>query len=745
MTALRTLRLSPGQAASLAFVVYSGMAVGVLALGVLAAVADASPGLHERLHEAGLSSGLWGRTAEAIADASHRSESGGSLAVDYLFSLFNLGLAGLLVFLRPRDRTALLLVVGMVGTAAVFNLQAYGVYEAMDTSGVVEPLHHGFQLTAAVAYIFALLLFPDGKLVPRWPAWAKAVLYLPLIAAASVLAFRVTGTSRTVALVMYFGLLTPVIGVAGQAYRSRRSPEPVERQQARLLFWALVPAVLVGLFVLSRQVRATAFEQYQGRPLDVVPVGIFRVFQPVFALIPVALLVGILRYRLWNIERVISRALLYGILAGFVTAVYVGVVVGVGGAVGSRSDSLWLSILATGVVAVAFQPVKDRVDRLANRLVYGKRATPYEVLSQMASRMGEVLATDELLGHMARALAQGTAAGRSEIWLVVGNEVRLAGAWPAAPGDGTGTQPDREPIPLAPGGEVPTIPGATLSIAVCHHDERLGALAVTKPAGEALTPTEEKLLADAAAQAGLVLRNVRLNAELMARLEELRASRQRLVASQDEARRRLERNLHDGAQQQLVALKVMASLAEQVAASGQPIDDILAQIREQAGDAVETLRELARGIYPPLLAAEGLPMALRSQASRVPFTLVVEADGVGRYPQEIEAAVYFCCLEAFQNATKHAGASHVSVRLQVRPGELVFVVADDGCGFDVAAMKRGSGCQNMADRVEALGGSVVIRSEPGAGTIIDGRLPVPDAEVPEPDGVARPAPAPLVV
>src|SRR5205085_10247547 len=168
-----------------------------------------------------------------------------------------------------------------------------------------------------------LLLFPDGKLVPKCMGWQKALLYVPLIGVVSVLAFRVTGTSRTVALIMYFGLATPVAGALAQWHRARKSSEPLERQQSRLLFWALVPAVLVGLFVLSRQVRASAFEAYQGRPLDVVPTGIFRVFQPVFALIPVALFIGILRYRLWNIERVISRALMYGVLAGFVTAVYV--------------------------------------------------------------------------------------------------------------------------------------------------------------------------------------------------------------------------------------------------------------------------------------------------------------------------------------------------------------------------------------------------------------------------------------
>ena len=710
--------MTPLQALALASVLlYAALALFVLSLGVISALAHTSASLHENLHQRGLGDGLVNRVSLAMADASHRSEPGGSLALDYGFSLFNVALAGFLVWLRPKDRTALLLAVGMLGTAAVFNLQAYGVYEALQTNSAIEFVHHTFQLLAANAYIYALLLFPDGKLVPRGMGWQKALLYVPLTIAISVMAFRVTGTTRTVALIMYFGLATPVVGALGQWHRSRKSAVDVERQQSRLLFWALVPAVLVGLFVLSRQVRASAFEAYQGRPLDVVPTGIFRVFQPVFALIPVALFVGILRYRLWNIERVISRALMYGALAGFVTAVYVAVVVGVGGLVGSQGGNLWLSIIATGIVAVAFQPVKERVDRLANRLVYGKRATPYEVLSELAARMGETLATDDLLSRMAGVIAQGTAAARADVWLVVGGELRPAASWPP-------TAAAAEALPLLRNGDLPSIPGATVSIPVCHHDETLGALAVTKPAGEALAPTEQKLLADVAAQAGLMLRNVRLNAELLARLEDLRASRQRLLATQDEARRRLERNLHDGAQQQLVALKVMTGLAEQLAASGQPVGEILAQLRQQAGEALENLRDLARGIYPPLLAAEGLPMALRAQATRVPFTLMVDVEDVGRYPQEIEAAVYFCCLEAFQNAAKHANATAVTVRLRGEPGALRFSVADDGDGFDVESCKRGAGCQNMADRLDALDGTFELSSERGVGTTIRGRIPV---------------------
>ncbi|HEV3503822.1 MAG TPA: hypothetical protein VG637_00875, partial [Actinomycetes bacterium] len=344
------------------FAVYAAWAVIVLGLGLAAAVASASSGFHEQLHLRGLRSGMLARAAQAVADASHRTEPVGQLVVDYGFSLFNLGLAGFLLWLRRKDRTAVLLAIAMVGTAAVFNLQAYGVYEALDKTGFENAVHHTFQLVAAVAYIVALLLFPDGKLVPRWRGWAQAALFIPLLAAFALGAYRMEDTSRTAALIMHFGLLTPVAAVASQAYRYRRAREPVEQQQARLVFWALLPALVLGLFVLTRQVQSSAFESYQGRPLDIIPVGLFRLFQPVFALIPVALFVGILRFRLWNIERVISRTLLYGILAGFVTAVYVAVVAGLGSLVGSQGGNLWLSILATGMVAVAFQPVKERVD-----------------------------------------------------------------------------------------------------------------------------------------------------------------------------------------------------------------------------------------------------------------------------------------------------------------------------------------------------------------------------------------------
>ena len=260
---------------------------------------------------------------------------------------------------------------------------------------------------------------------------------------------------------------------------------------------------------------------------------------------------------------------------------------------------------------------------------------------------------------------------------------------------------------------------------VRHQGELLGALSVVMPANDPMDPTRERMVQDLAGQAGLVLRNVRL-------IEELRASRQRLVAAQDEERRKLERDLHDGAQQQLVALTVQLKLARTVldrdaAKAGEMLD----ALQGTAGDALEDLRDLARGIYPPLLADKGLAAALESQARKAAVPTTVESDGLGRYPRDVEATVYFCSLEALNNVAKYADASQVRIRLAQENGHLSFEVTDDGAGFDPRTSGYGTGLQGMADRLDAVGGNLDIDSARGRGTVVRGRVPV-DAPGSEP-------------
>jgi signal transduction histidine kinase len=258
---------------------------------------------------------------------------------------------------------------------------------------------------------------------------------------------------------------------------------------------------------------------------------------------------------------------------------------------------------------------------------------------------------------------------------------------------------------------------------VRHRDELLGALSVQKAPGESLTSNESKLVDDLAAQAGLVLRNVALTEQLRMRLEELHASRQRLVGAQDEERRKIERNIHDGAQQQLVALAVKQRLAASlIGTNDERASAMLAELQIETNAALDDLRDLARGIYPPLLADRGLAAALDAQARKAALPVTVDADGIGRFPQDVEATVYFCTLEALNNVAKYADATHATVRLSNGNGELRFEVTDDGRGFDSASTGYGTGLQGMADRLAAVGGELTIRSAPGAGTTIAGTV-----------------------
>jgi len=270
---------------------------------------------------------------------------------------------------------------------------------------------------------------------------------------------------------------------------------------------------------------------------------------------------------------------------------------------------------------------------------------------------------------------------------------------------------------------------ATHSIAVRHRGEVLGAITLQKPRNEPVSAAEDKLLEHLASQAGLVLRNVRLTAELQATIDDLRASRRRLVRAQDEERHRIERNLHDGAQQQLVALTIQLSLLEDAADDPAEVRQMTSELRSGLRAALDDLRALARGIYPPLLADQGLVAALQAQAGRAPLPVLIQADGIGRYRRDAEAAAYFCILEALQNVTKYAQASQAAIALSCLDGHLEFTVTDDGAGFDAATATRGTGLQGMADRMAAAGGRLRIRSEPGLGTAVSGRLPVSELAV----------------
>ena len=659
---------------------------------------------------------LWGaRLILAVSTGSLTDQ--GSWVLDLVFVIAALAFSGVFVVVgwaivtrQPRNTIGwLLLAIPLIGILGLF----WGDYasEAL----VVHPGSLPFGRTAAwfdrwtivamlAIFIPLFLLFPDGRIPSR--RW-RPVLWLTIAAPTiAIVTFaltpgRLTGafahlTTVTVtnplgveALRRPLEILTVVAGFAtlltaffaGAAIVVRvRGASGEVRQQVKWL--AFVGVAFLVEFIVG--VPLTALTQDNGAAGSVWFVALFLTL---VIGIPLACAVAILKYRLYDLDVVIRKTVVFTLVAGTLTALYLAVL--------GLATVGKVSRIAVGTVllAVTFNPVRRAARSIADRVVYGRRASAYEILTEFSGRVGETYATQDVLPRMALILAEGTGASSARVLLKVGGHL----------------------LEVARSGDMAA---QEHLVPVVHQGEELGALAVAMPANDPLDPPRERLVRDLASQAGLVLRNVRL-------IEDLRASRQRLVAAQDEERRKIERNIHDGAQQQLVALSVKLRLAGQLTdRDPDRAKEMLAQLQEDAGDTLENLRDLARGIYPPLLADKGLAAALESQARKTTVPTTVEAGGVGRLAHDVEAAVYFSCLEALQNVAKYADASRVIVRLAQDDGHLTFEVTDDGRGFDPTATGYGTGLQGMADRLDAIDGRLEVVSSPGAGTTVRARIAV---------------------
>ena len=419
----------------------------------------------------------------------------------------------------------------------------------------------------------------------------------------------------------------------------------------------------------------------------------------------------------WLRERRVALCVLGGAFVA-VAAVYIVVVLGGGFLIGrTESPHVGLSILATAIVALGFEPMRARLDAAATRWVHGGRPAPYDVLSRFSESLsGDAAAGEQpdLPLRMARLLAEGTGARWAQVWVMVADQPELAAGWPPGVDDAS-----REVDP------------GVRSLDVMLTDVRLGMLRLQERQDAPLSPVEERLFEGLAAQAGLVLRGAQLRAELSRRAEdlgtlaeELRASRRRVVDAHDAERRRLERVIHDGAQQHLVALVVNLRLAQTLTArSPDRAEAVLAEQGEAVDSAITTLVELSRGIYPEVLAEEGVAAAIRTLVSTSATPVTVLDRGVGRHSEELEAALYFCCIEAVQNAVKHASASRIEIELDTVGDRVTLLVRDDGVGFDVATVLAAGGLGNMRDRIDSVGGDLAVRGNDLGGTDVVASLP----------------------
>ncbi len=380
----------------------------------------------------------------------------------------------------------------MIGTAVTFNHQSHSTVRDYLIGDWWFP-HDLFHILSGVAYLYAVIVFPDGRLVPTASGqrWLLRAAYGvgTIVLAQFVLDRTSVGHPGQSFFTVLFGLLIPVAGVAAQTYRLRHATDPVVQQQSRLLRLALLPLFFAGVIylVLTQASNATWVED----------VGL-AVFPALFALVPVALVMGILRYRLWDIDVLVSRTLMSVGLAAFIGLVYVVVVVLLGHGLGP-GGSAGLKIVATAIAAIAFEPVRERLARFANRLVYGERATPYEVMAEFSDRLASAISVDEILPRIAETAVTGVGgiAGQVTAFLPGGGSRTVE--WP----------------------KNSNVTSFSYVMPVTYRGDDVGEIAVATAHGERLRPEEEELLAALGAQAGLAVNNARLTIELQARLEEI--------------------------------------------------------------------------------------------------------------------------------------------------------------------------------------------------------------------------------
>jgi signal transduction histidine kinase len=417
----------------------------------------------------------------------------------------------------------------------------------------------------------------------------------------------------------------------------------------------------------------------------------------------------------WARDRRTSVVVTLGTLLA-VGAVYVVVVLG-GGAVLGRTDSpnVGLSVLATALVALGLEPWRRFLRSVVTERLDRGRRSPYDVLSGFIESLDDPDPSTDLVARLARHLATGTGAAWAQVWLSVEGTLEPAATWP----------PDAETVSDA---ETVTVHARDVVL----DGEHLGTLRVCERADASFGPIEEHLMTDLAAQAGMVLHRARLRAELARRAtdlalraEELQESRRRLVDAHDVERRRLERDIHDGAQQHLVALVVNLRLAQTLTdRAPDRARAVLADQVEAVDAAIATLVDLSRGLYPRALTEQGVGAALRGVLTGTSIPISVEDDGLARMPEELEAALYFCAVEAVQNAVKHAGASAIRVGLSSDGLQVRLEVTDDGDGFEAMSETGGHGLGNMRDRIDAVRGRLTLHSRPGHGATVLATVPL---------------------
>jgi signal transduction histidine kinase len=589
---------------------------------------------------------------------------------------------------------------------ANFGIAASGIYTSSNPVIII------FNRSIFFPTFFWILVFPNGKLLPRW-SWAYLLLLLPSFVLQSVIDLELlswarqgdfTSLTKGFEIVSYMAMLLTYMAMLALFpilyFRYSDTFSAIERQQTKWVITPLIAGLMVIGFTYSFSFSISGL-QYE----ELAIAQFFYFFARTVFLVSLAvgIFFSILRYRLWDIDIIINRALVYGTLTAIVIGIYVLIVGGLGTAIQGRNNLL-VSILATGLVAVLVQPLRDRLQRGVNRIMYGERDDPVTVLSRLGQRLEGTLAPDAVLPSLVETVAQTLKLPYVAIEMTTEDGPDSTSA--ISHGQ---LQPDLVRLPLI------------------YQTETIGQLVVSPRAqGEALNPMDRHLLENIAHQAGMAVHAVSLTTDLQ-------RSRQRLVTTREEERRRLRRDLHDGLGPNLASqglkLAAVKQLLEHDPMSAIPL---LEQVMAQNQSTVEEVRHLVYGLRPPALDELGLVAAIRDYVagmdgkSTLRIEITAPPDGLPLLSAAVEVAAYRIILEALTNVIRHAEARSCMIRFSLDQTEsdhfLQIEIQDDGIGLP-DQRRAGVGTRSMRERAEELGGTFVIESIKGNGTLVCVKVP----------------------
>lgn len=571
-----------------------------------------------------------------------------------------------------------------------------------------------------IPILLLFFLFPSGHFVPRWTRGVliASLLLVPLLLVVPVSALNSSPLVSSLEMTL---LLFGVVGLAAQVYRYRRISTAVERQQTKGFVYGLFLAIGLG-FLASL-----------GYPiiLNALPGALLPWWSPLaqlawvaaVAVLPLALTLAVMRYRLWDIDLIVNRTLVYGALSALVVVIFVFIVTLLGALfqVVGGINNLLTSLLATAAIAVLFQPLRERLQRAVNRLTYGERDEPYAVLTRLGQRLESTLAPEAVLPTIVETVGQALKVPYAAIDISSAAEGRRT-EW----------------------GQLPPPSSALYTFLLLYQNEALGTLIVAPRTGEEkFSAADLRLLNDLARQAGVAAHSVKLTTDLQRLTAELQHSRERLVTAREEERRRLRRDLHDGLGPTLAALALNASTVRDLI--GTDSDAAMQMARElqiEIRAAVTEIRRLVYALRPPTLDELGLVAAiheltnqsmgsLRRSNPENQLCITVDApDTLPPLPAAVEVAAYRIAQEALTNVVRHARARSCAIRLALvgtEGSQLQVEIRDDGIGLP-EERRAGVGLNSMRERAEELGGTFVIESQKGKATRVVAHLPIARAE-----------------